>query len=75
LDILIENKPSGKPDDATQLHQFSTEMNESLICQFFNDFRDFVAGLPDFSWYMIPEPEKCTKISTNCHKIFLMSVK
>jgi hypothetical protein len=36
------------------------------------------AGLPDFSWYMIPKPEKCTKWThnvPNVHKISQMSVK
>jgi hypothetical protein len=36
------------------------------------------AGLPDFSWYMIPKPEKCTKLTQNVpngHKISQMSVK
>jgi hypothetical protein len=23
----------------------------------------FLPGLPDFSWYMIPKPEKCTKVT------------
>jgi hypothetical protein len=36
-------------------------------------------GLPDFSWSMIPKPEKCTKSTQmyipNGHKISQMSVK
>jgi hypothetical protein len=26
------------------------------------------SGLPDFSWYMIPNPGKCTKMNTKCSK-------
>jgi hypothetical protein len=25
-------------------------------------------GLPDFSWFMIPKPEKCTKWTQNIKK-------
>jgi hypothetical protein len=35
-------------------------------------------GLPDFSWYMIPKTEKCTKWIQNVpmdHKIFQISIK
>jgi hypothetical protein len=35
-------------------------------------------GLPDFSWYMIPKPEKCTKGGQNVpnsHRISPMSLK
>jgi hypothetical protein len=35
------------------------------------------AGLPDFSWYMIPKPEKCTKQTQNVlngHKISQISL-
>jgi hypothetical protein len=29
------------------------------------DFADSAAGLPDFSWYKIPEQEKYTKLPLN----------
>jgi hypothetical protein len=35
-------------------------------------YQDWYLGLPDFSWYMIPKPEKCTKGTQtipNGHKI------
>jgi hypothetical protein len=35
-------------------------------------------GLPDFSWYVIPKPEKCTKSTQNVpnsHKISQMTIK
>jgi hypothetical protein len=41
----------------------------------------FEAGLPDFSWYIIPNPEIYTKFNKwslnipNVHKIFLMAKK
>jgi hypothetical protein len=44
----------------------------------FSVFRSSVAGLPDFSWYMIPKQEKCTKWiqnEPNGHKISLISMK
>jgi hypothetical protein len=31
----------------------------------------YIAGLPDFSWYMIPKPEKCTKTG----KMYQMVIK
>jgi hypothetical protein len=38
----------------------------------------FLPGLPDFCWYMIPKPEKCTKSTQNVPnvlKIFQMAIK
>jgi hypothetical protein len=37
-----------------------------------------VLGLPDFSWYMVPKPEKCTKSTQNVpngYKITQISLK
>jgi hypothetical protein len=40
--------------------------------------RSYTAGLPDFSWCMMPKPEKCTKCIQNVpngHKISQISIK
>jgi hypothetical protein len=33
-----------------------------------NQWSIFKAGLPDYSWYMIPKPEKIYQMNTKCAK-------
>jgi hypothetical protein len=32
---------------------------------------EFYSGLPDFSWYMIPKPEKMYQMNTECTKMVI----
>jgi hypothetical protein len=81
--VTVGNVPLENIVDLADYHKRkSLESRPSLVSEIVMDSLPVAAvsrsGLPDFSWYMIPKPEICTKwsqsISKAC-KIFQMVIK